>query len=155
MGPWRLLAPPAPRCRTSVDEEFVWRVFTQSVIALRECHRHRDSASGAAGRISPILHRDIKPGNILLDAAQNVKLGDFGLAKELASESKFAYTSLGTPYYMSPVSGSEGWRGGGDGSWKSGVARYRMRRQAPYTSPPLSPPPSSGDDLGEPLQREV
>lgn len=69
------------------------------MIALRECHRHKDGS----GRVAPILHRDIKPGNILLDAAQNVKLGDFGLAKELASESKFAYTSLGTPYYMSPV----------------------------------------------------
>ena len=33
----------------------------------------------------------------------NAKLGDFGLAKELSSESKFAQTNVGTPYYMSPV----------------------------------------------------
>jgi len=55
-----------------------------------------------------ILHADIKPGNVFMDAAQNVKLGDFGLAKELTSESKFASTNVGTPFYMSPVSGGHG-----------------------------------------------
>ena len=49
-----------------------------------------------------ILHRDIKPGNILLDQHRNIKLADFGLAKELASQSKFARTNVGTPFYMSP-----------------------------------------------------
>lgn len=39
-------------------------------------------------------------GNIFLDASYNIKIGDFGLAKELTSGSKFAYTSLGTPFYM-------------------------------------------------------
>jgi NIMA (never in mitosis gene a)-related kinase len=89
------------RCRkegSSVDEEFIWSVFAQIVVALRECHRHKEPS----GRTKPILHRDLKPGNIFLDGAQNIKIGDFGLAKELASESKFAYTNVGTPFYMSP-----------------------------------------------------
>ena len=39
---------------------------------------------------------------MLLDAAGNVKIGDFGLAKELSSASRLAQTNLGTPYYMAP-----------------------------------------------------
>jgi NIMA (never in mitosis gene a)-related kinase len=44
----------------------------------------------------------LKPGNIFLDEKYNVKLGDFGLARVMGSESVFATTHVGTPYYMSP-----------------------------------------------------
>lgn len=77
--------------KTMLDEEFVWRVFAQTVAALKSCHRHKD----AAGKLKPVLHRDLKPGNLFLDAEHNIKVGDFGLAKELSSESKLAFTSLG------------------------------------------------------------
>lgn len=87
------------RDNTQIDEEFIWKVFVQLILALKECHRHRE----ASGALKPILHRDLKPGNVFLDKANNIKLGDFGLAKELPSQSKFAYTNVGTPYYMSPV----------------------------------------------------
>jgi serine/threonine protein kinase len=49
-----------------------------------------------------ILHRDLKPGNIFLDSNSDVKLGDFGLARVMNQESMFAFTWVGTPYYMSP-----------------------------------------------------
>ena len=51
-----------------------------------------------------ILHRDIKPGNILLDAKGEPHLTDFGLARLLETESSVTQTLdvMGTPSYMAP-----------------------------------------------------
>jgi len=51
-----------------------------------------------------VLHRDLKPGNILFDAEGNAGLTDFGLAKLIQAETAVTLSSsmLGTPQYMSP-----------------------------------------------------
>lgn len=94
------------RCRkskTHLPEETVWGFFAQMVSALEACHYRAapGSASGVRPTAQAILHRDLKPENVFLDADQNVKLGDFGLSKQIASQA-FANTYVGTPYYMSP-----------------------------------------------------
>lgn len=51
-----------------------------------------------------LLHRDIKPGNIMVDQDGEIKLMDMGLSKSLHEEGEGTQTGmlLGTPHYMSP-----------------------------------------------------
>ncbi|MGH9364984.1 MAG: serine/threonine-protein kinase [Thermoanaerobaculia bacterium] len=67
-------------------------VVRQVVLALEHAH----------GR--GVLHRDIKPGNILLTKERRVKVADFGIGKLLAATGDLTRTGqmLGSPAYMSP-----------------------------------------------------
>jgi tRNA A-37 threonylcarbamoyl transferase component Bud32 len=51
-----------------------------------------------------LLHRDIKPGNILIDAEGEPQVTDFGIARKMGLDSDLTVTGqiMGTPYYMSP-----------------------------------------------------
>ncbi|ESL05766.1 serine/threonine protein kinase [Trypanosoma rangeli SC58] len=49
-----------------------------------------------------VIHRDLKLGNIMIDASGNMKVGDFGFASELASASDKKKTTCGTPNYIAP-----------------------------------------------------
>jgi NIMA (never in mitosis gene a)-related kinase len=83
--------------RVNLDENLIWKVFSQAIIALKCCHRRKEN-----NECKPVIHRDLKPANILLDSYQNIKIADFGLAKELNGISILASTNVGTPYYMAP-----------------------------------------------------
>ncbi len=68
-------------------------------------HLLEQAARGvAAAHEKGIVHRDLKPANILVPTTGEPKVGDFGLAHLLDSESAVTRTgtALGTPLYMSP-----------------------------------------------------
>ncbi|MFG0318252.1 MAG: protein kinase, partial [Planctomycetota bacterium JB042] len=70
----------------------------------------RDAARGlGAAHAEGIVHRNVKPSNILLADDGRVVLADFGLARDLSAAALTRTgTTLGTPYYMSPEQFSGG-----------------------------------------------
>ncbi|XP_025888396.1 probable L-type lectin-domain containing receptor kinase S.7 [Solanum lycopersicum] len=51
---------------------------------------------------NPIVYRDIKPNNVMLDTKYNAHLGDFGLARLLQNENFVTTMVAGTPGYLAP-----------------------------------------------------
>src|SRR5439155_13428807 len=58
----------------------------------------------AAAHAAGCLHRDLKPGNVIVDPALTPRITDFGLARDTSAEQRLTKTGevIGTPYYMSP-----------------------------------------------------
>jgi serine/threonine protein kinase/tetratricopeptide (TPR) repeat protein len=80
-----------------VEQNYLADLAIQALDALHVAHLHG------------ILHRDIKPGNIMISEGGQVKLVDFGLAQYMnAAESHLTATGavVGTPAYMSPEQAS-------------------------------------------------
>ena len=71
-----------------------------------------------------IVHRDIKPDNIMITANNTVRLIDFGLSKA-SKGNKQLQTVAGTPYYMAPEV-LEGNYGDKADIWSLGVLMYTL-----------------------------
>ncbi|KAG9397108.1 Nek1 Ser/Thr kinase-like [Carpediemonas membranifera] len=74
--------------KAQVAQIITW--FVQITYALYYCHDKN------------VLHRDLKTQNIFLRSDNIAQLGDFGIARELASSMEMAQTVVGTPYFMAP-----------------------------------------------------
>jgi len=72
-----------------------------------------------------IIHRDLRPANILLTASGLAKVTDFGTSRILATQDLFARTRIGSPPYMAP----EHFRGRAvfqSDLWSLGITMYEM-----------------------------
>jgi serine/threonine-protein kinase len=76
----------------AVEEGAALRVVLQVARALEHAHAHN------------IVHRDVKPDNILLTCDHTAKLCDFGLAKSVSTQTHLTQSGMtvGTPHYVSP-----------------------------------------------------
>ncbi len=76
-----------------------------------------------------VVHRDVKPANVLVDREGRAHLTDFGLARDVASLRRITVTGdiLGTPHYMAPeqAAGDTGRAGPGIDIWALGAVLYR------------------------------
>jgi serine/threonine-protein kinase len=117
-----------------------------------------------------VAHRDLKPENILVDAEDNIKLIDFGIASDSGAR-RLTYANftatLGTPNYISPEQ-VKGKRGDGRSDiYAMGVILYEMLSgKLPFSGPsPLAAmndrllnypvPPSVADPSISPQLQEV
>ncbi|CAN6207540.1 unnamed protein product [Urochloa humidicola] len=93
------------------------RVFHQLVSALDYCH--------SLG----VYHRDVKPDNILVDAAGNIKVADFGLSALADAGRREAplHTVCGTPMFIAPeVFLRRGYDGAKADVWACGVVLFAL-----------------------------
>lgn len=74
-----------------------------------------------------IVHRDIKPQNILMDAEGNVKISDFGIAMALSATSYTQTNSvLGTVHYLSPEQARGGMANKKSDIYSLGIVMYEL-----------------------------
>lgn len=82
-----------------------------------------------------LLHRDLKPGNVMISRRGEVKVMDFGIVKDpMAAELTRTGTVVGTPYYLAPeVLGGDGEDERSD-LWSLGVTLYELATgERPFT----------------------
>jgi eukaryotic-like serine/threonine-protein kinase len=78
------------RAEAPLDVRRAIRITKQILLAARFAHRRN------------VIHRDLKPHNVLLDSEDGVKVTDFGIARAGASDITQAGAIMGTAQYLSP-----------------------------------------------------
>ena len=78
--------------------ELVCRVVADASAGLHAAHTARD----ASGVVTPILHRDVSPQNILVSRTGEVKLSDFGIAKAMGTQDEERGAVKGKVPYFAP-----------------------------------------------------
>ena len=89
--------------------------------------------SYAHGKAGGVIHRDLKPGNIMLEASGSAVVTDFGISRAVGSQSGLTVVGavIGTPEYMSPEQCRGGEITAASDQYALGVVGYAMLVGAP------------------------
>ena len=104
--------------------DYIQRVLWEAACALGHAHQRG------------VVHRDVKPANIMFDHDGRVMLTDFGISKALQAASGFTGTGMiiGTPHYMAPEQAKGATVDGRADQYSLAVVGYRMiTAELPYT----------------------
>jgi predicted Ser/Thr protein kinase len=104
--------------------DYIQRVLWEAACALGHAHQRG------------VVHRDVKPANIMFDHDGRVMLTDFGISKALQAASGFTGTGMiiGTPHYMAPEQAKGGTVDGRADQYSLAVVGFRMiTGELPYT----------------------
>lgn len=104
-------------------------VLEQACRGLAEAHRHG------------VIHRDVKPANLLLSNEDVLKVADFGIARTLADESSITQVGsvIGTASYLAPEQATGSDAGPASDLYALGVVAYQLLSGSlPYEAQSLS-----------------
>ena len=80
----------------------------------------------AAAHANHIIHRDIKPQNIMISREGKVKVTDFGIARAITDETTNMYTAMGSVHYISPEQARGGYCDERSDIYSLGITMYEM-----------------------------
>ena len=73
-----------------IDEKIIEKIIIQICLGLEKIHNAK------------IIHRDLTPDNIFIDENYNIKIGDFGVSKQLGTVINYTQSNVGKHHYSAP-----------------------------------------------------
>ena len=100
---------------TLIEEKIIYNMIKQICSGLKEIHEMK------------IVHRDLKPDNFFMNEKTEIKIGDFGISKQLSSyTTQISNTKAGSFYYTAPELMANGLFNTKSDMWSLGCIIYEL-----------------------------